>query len=331
MSVTRNNSFLLPMIFILLIVGSLLLLAYFWSELTYYNIHWQKKMNSELATLMQDISENNWKAGFILISVSFLYGLLHAIGPGHGKVIITAYISTHPTKLKKSAWLSVFASLLQGMVAIFIVTIILFLFDLSSVYLRAVSRYLENASYLLISLSGFIICVQTFRHLLRHRKKQNLKLQKATRIMTEPKCPYKQPFIMAEQQCCGHKHVITSEDLPSQWRSQLAVLLAIGCRPCSGALLVLLFSYALNIYYWGVVATIAMAIGTATTISLIALVVCYMRNYAYQLLTKKSNTAFQYIGVGGRVLVGLFFIFLGILMFNSSVILKAHDVMPLFR
>lgn len=331
MNVTKNNSFLLSMMFISLIVGSLLLLAYFWSELTYFNIHWQKKINSDLATLMQDISENNWNVGFVLIGVSFLYGLLHAIGPGHGKVIITAYIATHPTKLKQSAWLSVLASLLQGIVAIFIVTIILFLLDLSSSHLKVTSRYLESASYLLISFSGLIILVQVFRSLLQRRKKRTLKFQKAIRIRTKPKCLYKQPCITEEHQCCGHKHVMTSEELPSQYHAQLAVLLAIGCRPCSGALLVLLFAYALNIYFWGVIATIAMAIGTATTISCIAFVVYYMRNYAYRLSTKRSNSAFQYISVGGRVLAGLFFIFLGILMFNSSVILKAQDVMPFFR
>ncbi len=62
---------------------------------------------------------------------------------------------------------------------------------------------------------------------------------------------------------CGHKHVVTSNELQGNWSAQLLVLFAIGSRPCSGALLVLLFSYALNIYLWGMAAVIAMAIGTA--------------------------------------------------------------------
>ncbi|SPY94072.1 high-affinity nickel-transport protein [Proteus mirabilis] len=65
------------------------------------------------------------------------------------------------------------------------------------------------------------------------------------------------------------------------------VLFAIGSRPCSGALLVLLFSYALNIYLWGIAAVIAMAIGTALTITAIALTVYYMRNVAYRFSVKK--------------------------------------------
>ncbi|MFN6887136.1 nickel transporter, partial [Proteus mirabilis] len=75
-----------------------------------------------------------------------LYGLLHAVGPGHGKVIISTYIATHPTKLKQSAWLSVLASLLQGTVAIVIITVILIILNLSSSHLKIASHYIENSS-----------------------------------------------------------------------------------------------------------------------------------------------------------------------------------------
>lgn len=110
-NITKERGLLISLLTV--IASCLLLIAYYWSELTYFNVQWQKVINSYLAELMQDISENNWQVGFILIGVSFLYGLLHAVGPGHGKVIISTYIATHPTKLKQSAWLSVLASLLQ--------------------------------------------------------------------------------------------------------------------------------------------------------------------------------------------------------------------------
>uniref|UniRef100_UPI0010CF7E16 nickel/cobalt transporter n=2 Tax=Morganellaceae TaxID=1903414 RepID=UPI0010CF7E16 len=156
-NITKERGLLISLLTV--IASCLLLIAYYWSELTYFNVQWQKVINSYLAELMQDISENNWQVGFILIGVSFLYGLLHAVGPGHGKVIISTYIATHPTKLKQSAWLSVLASLLQGTVAIVIITVILIILNLSSSHLKIASHYIKNSSYLLISLSGIIIFI----------------------------------------------------------------------------------------------------------------------------------------------------------------------------
>ncbi|MEX5763514.1 nickel/cobalt transporter [Proteus mirabilis] len=180
-NITKERGLLISLLTV--IASCLLLIAYYWSELTYFNVQWQKVINSYLAELMQDISENNWQVGFILIGVSFLYGLLHAVGPGHGKVIISTYIATHPTKLKQSAWLSVLASLLQGTVAIVIITVILIILNLSSSHLKIASHYIENISYLLISLSGIIIFIQSIRHLLSDYKKRAFYIKQATPII----------------------------------------------------------------------------------------------------------------------------------------------------
>ena len=95
-NITKERGLLISLLTV--IVSCLLLIAYYWSELTYFNVQWQKVINSYLAELMQDISENNWQVGFILIGVSFLYGLLHAVGPGHGKVILSLIHISEPTR-----------------------------------------------------------------------------------------------------------------------------------------------------------------------------------------------------------------------------------------
>ncbi|HEK3090259.1 TPA: nickel/cobalt transporter [Proteus mirabilis] len=330
-NITKERGLLISLLTV--IASCLLLIAYYWSELTYFNVQWQKVINSYLAELMQDISENNWQVGFILIGVSFLYGLLHAVGPRHGKVIISTYIATHPTKLKQSAWLSVLASLLQGTVAIVIITVILIILNLSSSHLKIASHYIENSSYLLISLSGIIIFIQSIRRLLSDYKKRAFYIKQATPIIKRSRYLYKHKSnqTISQTSCCGHKHVVTSNELQGNWSAQLLVLFAIGSRPCSGALLVLLFSYALNIYLWGIAAVIAMAIGTALTITAIALTVYYMRNVAYRFSVKNTNLSFRYMAELLRLLAGILFIFLGILMFNSAITLNREDIMPLFR
>ena len=230
-NITKERGLLISLLTV--IASCLLLIAYYWSELTYFNVQWQKVINSYLAELMQDISENNWQVGFILIGVSFLYGLLHAVGPGHGKVIISTYIATHPTKLKQSAWLSVLASLLQGTVAIVIITVILIILNLSSSHLKIASHYIKNSSYLLISLSGIIIFIQSIRRLLSDYKKRAFYIKQATPIIKRSRYLYKHKSnqTISQTSCCGHKHVVTSNELQGNWSAPLLVLFAIGSRP----------------------------------------------------------------------------------------------------
>ncbi len=74
-----------------------------------------------------------------------------------------------------------------------------------------------------------------------------------------------------------------------------------------------------------------MAIGTALTITAIVLTVYYMRNVAYRFSVKNANLFFRYMAELLRLLAAILFIFLGLLMFNSAIMLNREDIMPLFR
>ncbi|WP_445923274.1 HoxN/HupN/NixA family nickel/cobalt transporter, partial [Klebsiella pneumoniae] len=89
----------------------------------------------------------------------------HALGPGHGKVILSAYIATHPAKLRHSTLLSILASLLQGTVAVVLVSVVLFILNLSVRQLNNVSQITEKASYAFIILFGTIIVIRALRRL----------------------------------------------------------------------------------------------------------------------------------------------------------------------
>lgn len=81
--------------------------------------------------LLQAVAENPAAAGLSLLGFSFVYGVLHALGPGHGKIVITTWLATHPAKLKSSIGLTLAASLLQGLVAIALVVVVLALLQLA--------------------------------------------------------------------------------------------------------------------------------------------------------------------------------------------------------
>jgi nickel/cobalt exporter len=70
----------------------------------------------------------------------------------------------------------------------------------------------------------------------------------------------------------GHAHGLEPEELggPGGWRRGLSAIVAVGLRPCSGAIIVLVFSLAQGLFWAGVVSTFVMGIGTAITVAAIA-------------------------------------------------------------
>ncbi len=70
---------------------------------------------------------------------------------------------------------------------------------------------------------------------------------------------------------------------PFSWRKTLAVVLSVGVRPCTGAILVLVFAFAQGLFWAGVAATFAMALGTAITVAALASLALGSRELAVRL------------------------------------------------
>lgn len=287
------------------------------------SVSWQKQLNHSLTELLQATSQDTLHSGLMLISISFLYGLLHAVGPGHGKLIITTYIATNPTRLKQSVILSLLSSLLQGLVAVILVSAILVIFQLSTRHLNLVSQYSEKLSYGFVILLGLLCCFKAFRQLwkINHKSKAQ-----ALRVRTVSPLNTTQAFVMSppyqsDAICnCGHQHVISPQQLPISLKTQAIVVFSMGLRPCSGALLVLIFSYVIGVYQWGIIAAMAMALGTALTICTIAIFVYFLRDTAMYLAKKQGFTFSAYWGIIIGFCAGLVFILLGLLMYQSLAI-----------
>src|SRR5207244_5539793 len=75
-----------------------------------------------------------------------------------------------------------------------------------------------------------------------------------------------------EASAWGHAHAPEPEELagPGGWKRGLSAVLAVGLRPCSGAILVLVFALAQGLFWAGVAATLVMGLGTAITVAIIA-------------------------------------------------------------
>jgi ABC-type nickel/cobalt efflux system permease component RcnA len=92
---------------------------------------------------------------------------------------------------------------------------------------------------------------------------------------------------------------------------------AVGIRPCLGAILVLLATYPIGIYWAGVTSTFVMAVGTAITVSIIAALTVYSKKLAMRLAERDSGWL-DAAALAARVCAGIVIVSLGGLMFWGS-------------
>jgi nickel/cobalt transporter (NicO) family protein len=269
-----------------------------WPQVLLKSVIWQRDLNQQLSALLQAVAENPTKAGGTLLAFSFIYGVLHALGPGHGKIVITTWLATHPSKLKSSIGLTLAASLLQGLVAIALVVVVLTLLALPARQLHLSSFWMEKGSYALVGVLGLLLCWRA--------------VKKLRVLMRRPVFKSFTPHHVHDANCgCGHQHMPDPQQMENgnDWRARLVIVLSMGMRPCSGAIMVLLFSKVVGVFSWGVVSALAMAAGTSITISSLALLVHSFRQLAVRLSGNKAPVLWRQVGwttlafAGGAILV----------------------------
>jgi nickel/cobalt transporter (NicO) family protein len=83
----------------------------------------QRELYRRLAAELRLVKAQATAAAIVtLSSVCFLYGVFHAIGPGHGKSVISAYLVANERTVKRGILLSFLAALSQAVTAIALVS-----------------------------------------------------------------------------------------------------------------------------------------------------------------------------------------------------------------
>lgn len=311
---------------LLLIITVTVLLSMKWYDLIALGQDWQRYFHQKLVQFLLQTKKQPLQTGLWLLLFSFLYGILHSAGPGHGKVIITTYLATQPKQLKKSLVLTLFSAIMQGIVAISLISGLLIILNLSTKHLKMSEYWLEFASYILIIMVGLFLCFRSLKKLLGMMRKPRPKSLHIRQIRPLDASEKLTQTHHASCECCGHKHIPNQTEMNHSkgWIGDLGIIFAIGMRPCSGALLVLIFSYTIGVYYWGMLATFAMSIGTAITTSLFALLVHFARRFAKYLVDKKWVTSVSLLPMTAQSIAlvgGIIFIIMGIILslgMNSS-------------
>lgn len=273
----------------------------------------QRYFTRELGTAVRNLRETpGQEAVFSLMGLSFLYGVFHAAGPGHGKMVISAYALTQDSPIRRTVAISAAAAVMQGITAIVAVGGIALLVEGS---LRravgSVDDVMEPISYGAVTLVGGYLAFAGARLLYRSIRGA------ATGDHTH-----------SDSCGCSHNHMPTDVQLRgvTNWWEGGLVAISVGLRPCSGAVLVLILSFLLGSMISGVAAVAAMSLGTAITVAAMASAARGLRWPVENLLTGIGLRAAP-VGGGFAFAGGAIIIYVGASLFVDSFNRPTHPFM----
>lgn len=226
----------------------------------------QQQMQRQLAGAVKRMKDGNALAALLFLAgLSFVYGVVHAAGPGHGKAIISSYVVANEETVRRGVLVSFLAAGVQGLTAVALVGVLVIALDATGFEAKAWVGHLETLSYALVFLVGLYLLVSEVLRLWRRR-------QAASHAHDHAHHHHHHDHDHDHEDCEACAHMVDPSELtgPVSWRKLAAVVLSVGIRPCSGAVLVLIFALAQGLFWAGVAATFAMALGTAITVSVLA-------------------------------------------------------------
>src|SRR5689334_17975258 len=115
----------------------------------------QQSLQRTLAISVKSLkTDNPLGAAITLALLSFIYAVLHAVGPGHGKTIISSYVIANEETVRRGVIISFIAAGLQALTAVVLVGVLLIALGATGLQVNAWSNQLESISYAMIALVG---------------------------------------------------------------------------------------------------------------------------------------------------------------------------------
>ena len=236
-------------------------------------------------------------AGWTLLGVSFLYGIFHAAGPGHGKAVISSYLVANEETWRRGIIMSFASAVLQSLSAIAIVGVAAVLLNATAKAMSTTVRVVEMVGYALIVLIGLRLLWVKGRALLRLLRPAKAAHHAHARGHHDHDhhehghAHDHEHDHDDDASAWGHAHAPEPSELTGKhwFRRALSAVIAVGLRPCSGAIIVLVFALAQGLFWIGVASTFVMGLGTAITVGTIATIAVGARGFAGRIAKAKPG------------------------------------------
>jgi len=227
---------------------------------------------------------------WMFLGLSFLYGIVHAVGPGHGKTVVCSYFLSNPGSFFSGALMGNVITFVHTGSAAVAVGVAYMVFSSGMGGFQAASRALQPASYGMLALMGLFLAGKAIRDVFKGG------------MLVETPCPI------------HHDDVARSAHI----KKVLVVSFVTGLIPCPGAAVILSFAIGLNIFWAGVCALMAMAIGMGLTTTLFAWAAVAARDATLRLSGKNKklfNWVYAGLSISGAACIALF----GAALFMGSI------------
>lgn len=269
----------------------------------------QQALHRELAGAVREVGADGagFAAAWGLVAISFLYGVFHAAGPGHGKAILTTYLLAEGTERRRGLMLAFASSMAQGAVAAIAVYGLIYLAGLLPRDARGAMSWSERASFLLVMALGLWVLFRALRSL-----RQSGHVHHPEHAHHHHHHHHDHDHHHGQDgACCDHAHGPDLQDIrkAGSLRGAVTVILSIGLRPCTGAMLVLILAQAAGIAWAGLLSVFAMSFGTALAIAGLAWATVSARDWVIKLPSGSLGVGLKLGAIagvaGGIVLVAL--------------------------
>ena len=190
---------------------------------------WQRQLNAQVATSFRELDETGLAGIAVILGIAFLYGLIHAAGPGHGKALVGTYFIAHGKRISAAFKIGYLVAIIHTLSALTLTFGIYYLIE--GVFSRTFNQALE----MMYTVSGSIILLLGVYLIYELYQEWDLFEERTAAVDA------KKAFTLA---------------------------FAVGIVPCPGVMTVLLFSLMLGKLFVGVLAAVMMSLGMGLTISL---------------------------------------------------------------
>ncbi len=306
---------------------------------------WQSQFYQELTATLRAMKTDG-RAGLWLIALSFLYGVLHAAGPGHGKAVISAYVLANRETARNGAVLAFVSALAQAVAAVVLVSIAAIALGATSIAMTQAAQVMEIGSFALITgLGVWLVWRKIVQPIARNFGERYAPIAVTTggqAVAFASDNDHHHDHGHAHDHghhhhhhdhshhhhdhgglaCdCGHVHAPTPDAVAGKldWKKASSAIAAVGFRPCTGALIVLVFALSQGIYAAGILATFAMGMGTGLTVATLTLLAVSVRAVALRAAASRPEAAWTaHLHTAFEAAAAVVILLFGALMLGAS-------------
>lgn len=259
-----------------------------------------------------------------LAGLSFTYGIFHAAGPGHGKAVISSYMLANEVAARRGIVLAFASAFIQALTAILVIAALALALRGYGIRQGEATAWLEIASYgAVTALGAWLLWQKLFRgghshghsHANSHHGHNPGHSHSHEGVHDHSSAAAGHGHHDHQHEhgghvhdaSCGHLHAPDPAKLGKEFglRQAGSAILAVGLRPCSGALIVLTFAFLNGLYAAGIASALAMALGTGVTVATLAALAVWAKDAALRIGGASGMGAgvHRAIEIGGAALV----------------------------